>query len=324
MESFKKNYKALLVSNNQSLIDDVVSILKIKDIECEFTKSVEDSKKLIDNNGTIDLLITDYEIDDSKGLEVVEYIKDKFPNIPIIVISSSKDEIKMKSLVAGANTILNFPFRETELLMTANNLVTLSEAYEELEHSGHVILALCRALEARDIYTEGHSERVARLSLEIFDKYGLKDKHQRERLYTGALLHDIGKIAIEDNVLRSEKRFDKNSEEFKQIMSHPEKGYNICIDLEKLRSCLDVVLYHHERLDGSGYPCGAKDDQIPINAQIVSIADVYDALTSNRSYRMKMLPSEALKIIHEESKNNKLNLELFMVLKNIIEEESVV
>lgn len=151
---------------------------------------------------------------------------------------------------------------------------------------------LIEVLEQKDPYTRGHSERVASFSLQIAKALSLSNL---EEIYSAALLHDIGKIAIPESVLRKTGSLTK--EEYDDIKTHPQRGFNLLLKSSQFEGILDGVLYHHERLDGSGYPCGLKGDQIPMQARIIAVADVYDALTSDRSYRPAMTIQEATAII---------------------------
>jgi putative nucleotidyltransferase with HDIG domain len=150
------------------------------------------------------------------------------------------------------------------------------------ETSFSTIEALARAIDARDPYTFGHSARVAAFSLEIASAMGF-DAEQRDALRRAALLHDIGKIGIEDRVLRKPDRL--NDEEVSSMREHPRIGYEMLKGLRFLRPGLPGVLHHHERWDGSGYPNGLAGQQIPLLVRVLTVADVFDALTSERPYR---------------------------------------
>jgi putative nucleotidyltransferase with HDIG domain len=144
------------------------------------------------------------------------------------------------------------------------------------------IEALAEAIEKRDPYTGGHTRRVLEISLDIAAEMGLRPE-EREVLKLAALLHDIGKIGIDDQVLR--KQGSLTEEEFRLIMKHPEIGCEIVKHIRKLSDVLPVILMHHEKMDGTGYPLGRLREQIPLTARIVAVADAYDAMVSDRPYR---------------------------------------
>ena len=175
----------------------------------------------------------------------------------------------------------------------------LEEAYEELEITyDQTLTSLMSALDARDRETEGHSMRVSRLTCLLAEEIGLNGQ-QLKALERGALLHDIGKIGISDTILHKPGKL--TDEEWKMMRIHPAIGARIVEGIPFLQDALSVIRYHHERWDGSGYPIGLKGDEIPIQARIFAVADVFDALTSKRSYRSKSSAEEAIQYIKEQS-----------------------
>ena len=148
-----------------------------------------------------------------------------------------------------------------------------------------MVRALTSAIDAKDPYTCGHSDRVARLSVRLGHQLGC-DVQTLNQLYMGGLLHDIGKIGIDDNVLRKPGRL--TPAEFEHIKLHPELGYNILRDVKQLQDVLPLVLHHHEAWDGSGYPHGLAGSDIPLLARICAVADAFDAMSSDRPYRQGM------------------------------------
>ena len=156
------------------------------------------------------------------------------------------------------------------------------------------IQALTAAIDAKDPYTEGHSERVTSLSLEIAEEMGLSQE-ERERLKLAALLHDIGKIGIEERILRKKGRL--SDAEYSLIKSHTQVGAKILSPIHELRDIIPSVLHHHERMDGKGYPSGLKGEEIPLFARIISVADAFDAITSDRPYRKGLSVEEACREI---------------------------
>jgi putative nucleotidyltransferase with HDIG domain len=175
----------------------------------------------------------------------------------------------------------------------------LEAAYAELEITyDRTLTALMSALDARDRETEGHSTRVSRLTCLLGEEIGLSGQ-QLKALERGALLHDIGKIGISDTVLHKPGKL--TDEEWKIMRIHPDIGARIVEGIPFLQDTLPVIRYHHERWDGSGYPVGLKNNEIPIQARIFAVADVFDALTSKRSYRSKSSAEEAVQYIREQA-----------------------
>jgi putative nucleotidyltransferase with HDIG domain len=175
----------------------------------------------------------------------------------------------------------------------------IEAAYAELEITyDQTLTSLMSALDARDRETEGHSMRVSRLTCLLAEEIGLNSQ-QLKALERGALLHDIGKIGIRDMILHKPGKL--TDDEWKVMRIHPDIGARIVEGIPFLQDSLPVIRYHHERWDGSGYPVGLKKDDIPIQARIFAIADVFDALTSKRSYRNKSSAEEAVQYIKEQS-----------------------
>jgi len=154
-----------------------------------------------------------------------------------------------------------------------------------------MLSVLSRAIEARDEYTRGHSARVTAIADAIARRLGWDDE-RLDLLQLGGPLHDVGKLAIPDDVLRKPGRLD--DDELAQIREHPRLGARILLRLAAFRGALPYVLYHHERWDGTGYPTGRAGEQIPLEARVLAVADAFDAMTSDRPYRPALSRDEAL------------------------------
>jgi HD-GYP domain-containing protein (c-di-GMP phosphodiesterase class II) len=156
--------------------------------------------------------------------------------------------------------------------------------------------ALTAAIDAKDSYTYGHSERVARAAVELGRELGLQED-ERSDIYLAGLLHDIGKIGIRDEVLT--KRGPLTDDEFQHIQQHPVIGHRILCGLHAIDHLLPGVLYHHERHDGKGYPEGLRGDATPLLARILAVADSFDAMTTSRPYRTAMPPERVDQVLRE-------------------------
>ncbi len=150
---------------------------------------------------------------------------------------------------------------------------------------------LTRAIEARDPHTQGHSARVTALAEEVARRLGWSAE-QLASLRIGGPLHDIGKLAVSEAVLRKEGQLDPH--ELDQIRQHPKIGARILLRMAALREAIPYVLYHHERWDGKGYPSGKAGEEIPVEARVLAVADAFDAMTSDRPYRQALSRTEAL------------------------------
>lgn len=205
------------------------------------------------------------------------------------------------------------------LCHSAANGLENARLYRELQDTYlSTIKVLVSTIEAKDPYTRGHTERVARYATLIAEEMGL-DKKDRETVRFGAALHDIGKLGVYENILN--KSSELTEKEWTVIKSHPEIGANIIKDMRFLESACDLVRHHHERLDGNGYPDGLAGDEISVGARIVAIADSFDAMTSNRPYRKALEFSEAIDQLREQTE--KFDPEVIEHLVNLIENKRI-
>jgi GAF domain-containing protein len=200
---------------------------------------------------------------------------------------------------AALQQLANQMERAILLMESRRQAKEIESAYEELETTyDRTLAALTSALDARDRATEGHSTRVSQLAA-ILGKEMALDARQLKALERGALLHDIGKIGISDDVLH--KPGQLNDTEWNAMRLHPDIGARIIEDIPFLQDTLPVIRYHQERWDGSGYPIGLRGIEIPLTARIFAVVDAFDALTTERPYRKKISPEEAVSYLHEQA-----------------------
>jgi cyclic di-GMP phosphodiesterase len=232
-----------------------------------------------------DLVLLDLMMPELNGMQVCHRLKQNEATrlIPIIMVTAvnNQDE-KIKAIDAGADDFLNKPVNLAELRARTRSLLKMKHLNDLLDKADTVIAAMANAIEAKDKYTEGHNDRVSKLSVMLAERAGLSIK-EMEQVRMGGILHDIGKIGIPDNVLNKHGPLDE--EEFRIITTHPVQGEKILQPLRSLREVGTIVLHHHERFDGGGYPAGLVGEEIPLFARIVAIADCFDAMTTDRPYR---------------------------------------
>ncbi len=211
---------------------------------------------------------------------------------------------------------------EVQIKLVDEKSTLLALALDDLEENlESVVYCLVRAVEAKDPYTAGHSERVAEYSVRIGKYLGLGTFELRI-LELGALVHDVGKIGIPDDVLGKPDRLTQ--EEFEIIKTHPAVGEDILKHFRLFKDCLPIVRWHHERLNGTGYPDALKNDEIPFLVRISAVADAFDAMTSNRAYRAGMPADKAVSILIEEAETGKLDSIVVEALKRSLEEKGVI
>jgi putative two-component system response regulator len=248
-----------------------------------------------------DLVILDNFMPNVTGIQITREMKSNPETrlIPVVMLTGyTETPEKIESLEAGVDDFLHKPFKTLELTTRLKSLLKVKFLNDELDSAEGIIFALARAIEAKDKYTQGHTERVSQFALALGYKMGLSPEEQNA-LHKGGILHDIGKIAIPDAVLNKPSRLTE--QEFNIIRTHPDRGEKICMPLNSIKNALPVIRYHHEKLDGSGYPDHLAKENVPVTARVMAIVDVYDALTSNRSYRLALSREKALTILSEEA-----------------------
>ena len=265
-----------------------------------------------------DLILVDHLMEEMSGLEVIRKIRQlpHLEHVPVIMVTVSNDnEIRFKALEAGATEFLSKPFNHYECQIRCSNLLSLrmhhkgvlrrSEELEKavseatrriLEREQETLFRLARAGEYRDSDTGNHVLRMARFSRLIAEGMGL-DENRCSLIEMAAPMHDIGKIGIPDNILLKPGKL--NHEEFSIMKTHSLIGYHILKSSHSKYISLgaEIALSHHERYDGSGYPNGLKDKASPLDARIVAVADVFDALTIERPYKKAWSNQDALEYI---------------------------
>jgi putative nucleotidyltransferase with HDIG domain len=222
---------------------------------------------------------------------------DMYLVVPIFLKASLSALLMMSYRYAGA--LHEDCFRGRQMADQVAVALSNSRLLERLDRlNWGVLKALARAVDAKSSWTAGHSERVTQLTLQLADRL-IRDPKERENLHRAALLHDIGKLGIQAAII--DKPGKLSEEEFKEIKSHPQIGARILEPIEEFKALIPVVLHHHERFDGNGYPEGLSGNAIPFGARILTVADVFDALISDRPYREGMPFERVIGIMREES-----------------------
>lgn len=248
-----------------------------------------------------DLILLDAMMPRLSGFDACRRLKQERATrlIPIVLVTalSGRDD-KLRGMEAGADDFLHKPVDKLELLTRTRALLRAKQATDMLEDAETIIFTLAKAVEARDPSTGDHVERVARYAVALGQAVGLRGA-DLDGLRRAGIVHDIGKIAVPDAVLLKPGKL--TLDEQKIIQQHVEAGYELLRPLRTFREALPAVRYHHERLNGSGYPFGLSGDEVPLSAQIMGVVDVYDALTSDRVYRAAMSHDKAAEVLRDEA-----------------------
>lgn len=296
----------LVVDDNEDNIKVLTRPLKKEGYRILEALSGEEALNIV-RKSPPDLIILDVMMPGLTGFEVCQILKKdpEYQLIPIVMVTALNElKDKIKALGAGADDFLNKPVNRHELMARAKSLLRLKNLTDRLESAEAVIFSLAEAVEARDEYTGGHTERVGKLAVIIGRKMNLSEA-DIENLSRGGIVHDIGKIGIRDHILN--KPGQLVDDEFDIMKKHPEIGYEICKSLKTTKGLLDLILLHHEKLDGSGYPKGLKGEQIPLPVRILAVADIYDALITNRPYRKSLSHEQVFEILDNEVFLNRID-----------------
>src|SRR6202011_3115549 len=317
--------RILVVDDEETIREIVSSMLTIANYQCRQAASGLEALALLDSGEQFELMLSDLMMAELDGIGLLERTKERYPDMPVVMVTAVHDiSVALAAIRNGAYDYLLKPFEREQLLNTVSralenrrlkfenrtyqtNLESLVEARTDqlqaamssLERSYDITLeALGDALDLKDAETEGHSRRVTAFTIAIAKAMGLPHE-QIPIIARGAFLHDIGKMAIPDAILRKPGKL--NADEVTTMQEHCYKGYQIVKKIPFLTEACEIIYSHQERYDGSGYPRGLKGKEIPLGARIFSIADTLDAIMSDRPYRSRQSDAAAHKEIEEWS-----------------------
>src|SRR4051794_40827983 len=309
--------RILVVDDEETIREIVCSMLTSAKYECRQAGSGVEALAILNSGDEFELMLSDLMMAELDGIGLLERTKERYPDMPVVMVTAVHDiSVALAALRNGAYDYLLKPFEREQLLATvrralenrrlkmenrayqtnleslvANRTEQLRQAMGDLERSYDITLeALGDALDLKDRETEGHSKRVTAFTIAIAKTMGLPSDQIRV-IARGAFLHDIGKMAIPDAILNKPGKLD--AAEFETMREHPYRGYQIVKKIPFLAEAAEIVYSHQEKFDGTGYPRGLKNEEIPLGARIFSIADTLDAMTSNRPYRAALPDSAA-------------------------------
>ncbi len=271
-----------------------------------------------------DLILLDLHLPDKSGQDVLEAVRADPSTrlLPIVMITGEGGrDAKLLAMQEGVSDFLTKPFSPELLLPRVRSLVMMKHFADEHEHAERVILTLAKTIDARDPYTAGHSGRVAEYADRTAQRMGLEASARLE-MRRGALFHDLGKIVIPDHILHKPSAL--TDDERHVVEQHPVVGHELLVPMKTMRKTLPVVYSHHEKLDGSGYPEGLSGSMIPMTVRIVTVADVFDALTTERAYRQALKLETAFEILYEGARKGWWDAAVVEELRGAIAEAGVI
>lgn len=296
--------RILVVDDMEAIRLALVKCLQLSGYEVMAASSGGEALELL-RTQRFDLLLTDQTMPGLSGLELTDAVSRMHPDMPIVVLTGNTDvELAKDSLQRGASDFVTKPVNIRELpILIERNLTRRRLEVARLRERGAQVLfeaikALASAVDAKDPYTARHSRRVTRLSLLLADAIQLSSE-ERYLLELSAWMHDVGKIGVPDSILT--KPASLTQEEFAVMKEHSAKGGEIVGEIEELGRVADVIRHHHERVDGRGYPDGLRGAAIPLASRIILIADAFEAMVADRSYRRSLGREAAIRELQEHS-----------------------
>ncbi len=290
------------------VVDDVAENRELiaaylEELPCNVVTAPNGSAALgIMDSRPADLVLLDVEMPGPNGLEVCRHIKSvpETSTVPVVVVTAySAVDDRVAALEAGADDFLAKPVERTELIARARSLLRLKRLYDSLVQTEQVVFALARAVEAKDEFTEAHSERVAGLARRLATAAGL-DADTAAATYFAARVHDIGKIGVPDEILNKKEALEPDEQTVMRRV--PEIGAEICRPLRSSHGITEIIRHQKERVDGTGYPDGLSGEAIPAAARVVAICDAYDSLVSGeRAERPQMAAERARAVLMRQA-----------------------
>jgi putative two-component system response regulator len=249
-----------------------------------------------------DIVLLDVEMPGMNGLEVCRRIKgsEAWNMVPVVIVTAyTAVDDRVAALNAGADDFLGKPVEQNELVARVKSLLRLKTLYDSLMQTEEVVFSLARAVEAKDNFTEAHSERVAQLAKQLAGVAGLDVEHVAAA-YFAARVHDIGKIGVPDSILSKAEAL--TPDEVALMRRVPELGAEICRPLRSSHGITEIIRHQKERVDGTGFPDGLSGDSIPVASRIIAICDAYDSLVSgDRAERPQMAAERARAVMFRQA-----------------------
>jgi putative two-component system response regulator len=297
-------------------------ILKVGPHRILESRSPEEAWKILESR-PVDLIISDMMLPDRGSMDFFRRLKAdrRYRFTPLLVLTNVQGiENEVAVLESGADEFLIKPIQPVVIRARVQTMLRNKRMMDSLDEAEGILFSLAQTIEARDKETGDHCQRLASLSVALGTTLGLP-QDDLVALHRGGYLHDIGKVAVPDAILF--KKSLLSEEEWLVMRSHTTHGETICRPMKTLAPVLPIIRNHHERWNGSGYPDGLAGEEIPLLARILQLADIFDALTSSRSYKEAVSISEALEVLTEEARNGWRDPELVSVFCQMLRQPGV-
>ena len=286
--------------------DDATNLLVIEKMltphSCKVRKAISGQEALdMVWNELPDVILLDVMMPGMSGFEVCKKLKTSESTrlVPIIIITALQEkEDRIKGIQAGCDDFISKPIDRLELLARVHALGQVKRLNDDLDHAESVVLSLARAVEAKDLTTGDHCDRLIRLS-RAFGTYLELEESDIDTLERASILHDVGKIGVPDSILLKPGKLTED--EWEIMRQHPILGEEICHPLRSLSDVCPIIRHHHEKFNGTGYPDGLLGPSIPYLARVFQIMDAYDAMTTDRPYKKAFSVEKTVEIIRDET-----------------------
>jgi putative two-component system response regulator len=268
-----------------------------------------------------DLLLLDINMPKMCGTDVCRRIKNDPETrlVPVVLVTAlTATEDRIRGIDAGADDFVTKPVEREQLIARVRSLLRQKAFTDELERAESVLFALALSIEGKDSYTQGHCERLSEYSARLGEHLGLPVA-EIKALRRAGIVHDIGKVAVPDSILLKPGRLTRSEQLI--VQRHPVVGERICAPLKSFQLVLPIIRHHHEKMNGSGYPDGLKGDEIPMTARVLSIVDVYDAITTQRPYKVRMAIPDALAVMRKEVRKDWWDPSVFAAFEQLVQAE---
>jgi len=286
----------LVVEDDAAVSNVFARMLSAEGYSVQTVQDADSARDAIEHQPP-DVILLDVMLPGTDGFSLCRCIKDNASTrlTPVILVTALADrESRINGRRAGADDFLTKPVDGQELVARVGAAARLKRYTDDLDSAASIVMTLGVMIEARDGMTEGHCHRMANYATAVGRALGLAAA-DLQALHRGGFLHDIGMLAIPPSVLLKAGPLDPD--EFERIKSHTIIGDDLCRNLRSLQAVRPIVRHHHERRDGTGYPDGLCGDDIPLLAQIISVVDLYDAVTHARPYQRTHAPDEAIRLL---------------------------
>jgi response regulator RpfG family c-di-GMP phosphodiesterase len=286
----------LFVDDEEYILNSVNRLFSDVDLHICTANSADEALHVLDRE-EVAVIVTDNCMPGMTGVDLLSKIREVYPDTMKIMMTVQADITTAIDAInrGDVHRFITKPWDDRELIKTVTEAIRKYELVQSLKRDDEAtLLSIAQTVELKDPYTQGHCERVSGFAVMMAEAMQLSD-YLRQEIRHGSWLHDCGKIGVPERILNYPGPLDKDQYEI--IKNHPKWGADVISKARLSDHVFNIVLYHHERYGGNGYPKGIKGNDIPIEARIVTVADVYDALTSDRSYRTKYSQERALEIM---------------------------